>query len=91
MYGCQNEGVFIKATKSFKKAVLNQKLHKTPKNYGKFSSRGLELLKSASKRGKNRHEIYPFLDYGCQNEVLYFEAYITKKTFWFIELVQAVR
>ena len=32
VYGCQNEGVFIKATKSFKKAVLNQKLHKTPKN-----------------------------------------------------------
>ena len=32
MYGCQNEGVFIKATKSFKTAVLNQKLHKTPKN-----------------------------------------------------------
>ena len=41
---------------------LNQKLHKTPKNYGKFSSRGLNLLKFASKRGKNRHEIYPFLD-----------------------------
>ena len=32
VYGCQNEGVFIKATKSFKKAVLNRKLHKTPKN-----------------------------------------------------------
>ena len=32
VYGCQNEGVFIKATKSLKKAVLNQKLHKTPKN-----------------------------------------------------------
>ena len=32
VYGCQNEGVFIKATKSFKKAVLNQKLHKTPEN-----------------------------------------------------------
>ena len=32
VYGCQNEGVFIKATKSLKKAVLNQKLRKTPKN-----------------------------------------------------------
>ena len=32
VYGCQNEGVFMKATKSLKKAVLNQKLHKTPKN-----------------------------------------------------------
>ena len=32
VYGCQNEGVFIIATKSLKKAVLNQKLRKTPKN-----------------------------------------------------------
>ena len=74
MGGCQNGVVFVRATKSLMRPVLNKKLHKTPNNWEKFSSRGSDSLKLDIKSGKNRHEIYPFFGGGCQNGVLYFDV-----------------
>ena len=42
---CQNDGVFTSDIKSLQIAVLDLYLNRTPKNYRKFSSRGLKSAK----------------------------------------------
>ena len=85
VYGSQNGGDFMNVGKSLKRAtVINQKLHRAPKNWGKFPSRGLKSLKLDNKREINWHEIYPFLKYGSQNGVLVFEGYIFLKTYFLV-------